>query len=220
MNYKNILLDFDGLLVDTEVWHFRAYKQVVESFSLPFNWDFTAFLPIAHKSGDSIKKALVAAYPSLFKQISWQEFYKLKSERYCTLIESANPELMPGAHRLLTHLLAHDCCFAIVTNSSKKQVNLIKERSDLLRQVKHWFVREDYDKPKPSPDGYVKAITTLNMRGPILGFEDTRKGLEALVAANVQPVLICDPKHPQRADITHDHLYFSSLDQCLDSSTL
>jgi beta-phosphoglucomutase-like phosphatase (HAD superfamily) len=67
-----------------------------------------------------------------------------------------------------------------------------------LESIPVWITREQYTHPKPAPDAYLKAVELLADPGDrIIGFEDTMKGVKALQAAGVQPVLICDKEHPQ-----------------------
>ncbi|PCI76055.1 hypothetical protein COB21_04925 [Candidatus Aerophobetes bacterium] len=215
LEYSPILFDFDGLLVDTEKQHFQAYKQTVESFSLSFNWDYASFMPIAHISGVAIRQSLFEAYPELFQKITWEEFYAKKSARYCELIEEGLTRFMPGAEVLIRRLLEENHSFAVVTNSTRRQIDLVKNNLPLLKKVPHWFVREDYNNPKPAPDGYLKALEFFGKKSTPIGFEDTKKGIVSLSAAGVLPVLVCDENHPQREHISGDITFYSSLTHLL-----
>lgn len=210
LRYSPILFDFDGLLVDTERQHFTAYKDLVESFGISFHWNFDTFAPIAHESALSIRKALEEAYPTIFENLSWKEFYKRKTQRFCDLIKQGTTQFMPGAEEILRFLIEKEHPFAIVTNSSKKQVELVKDHLPLLSKVPHWFVREHYEKPKPAPDGYLKAMQLLGSKAPI-GFEDTKKGIVSLKSAGVKAVLVCDAAHPQRKHIDDTTPFFPTL---------
>ena len=71
----------------------------------------------------------------------------------------------------------------------------IKGNLPILRTIAHWITRADYTHPKPSPEGYLKAIALYGLpEDRVIGFEDTFKGFKALAATKAYPILIC-PAH-------------------------
>ena len=76
-----------------------------------------------------------------------------------------------------------------------------REAIPVLKTVPLWLTRENYQNPKPAPDGYLKAIEMLEGKGGrTIGFEDSLKGLQSLHAAGVDGVLICPPASAQVAE--------------------
>ena len=62
-----------------------------------------------------------------------------------------------------------------------------------LAVIECWMTRSDYERPKPAPDGYQKAIDMLSVSGDrTIGFEDTPKGVMALNQTIALPVLVSD----------------------------
>ncbi len=81
---------------------------------------------------------------------------------------------MPGVEELLKELIELKSKRAVVTNSTKEQIETIKELLPLLKSIPLWITREDYENPKPAPDGYLKAMEVLADSGDrVIGFEDS-----------------------------------------------
>ncbi|MCX6990181.1 MAG: HAD family phosphatase [Chlamydiae bacterium] len=193
-NTQLVLLDFDGLLVNTENLHFQAYQRVCANrgFSLP--WDFFTFCSIAHRSSSGLKEKMYHDLPALYAlEPSWEVLYQEKKTEYIKLLQEGAIDLMPGVERFLQFLEQNNIKRAVVTNSPKEQIDLIKEKIPSLQTIPLWITREDYKNPKPAPDGYLQALAKLLEPGDkVLGFEDTLRGYLALEAAGVEGIVVSE----------------------------
>jgi beta-phosphoglucomutase len=197
LEYSPIFFDFDGLLVDTEPFHYKAYRTLLKNHGISCPWDFPTYITLAHKSSVGLRNATTELAPQLLKSHLWEELYEEKKAIYDKLIEKSPLELMPGAEKMLEIVQSANIPHAVVTNSTFKQISLIQEHLPLLKKIPHWITREDYQSPKPAPDAYLKAIEVLGTSDHMLGFEDSLKGIHALEEASITPVLICPSDHPQ-----------------------
>ncbi|MBS0605255.1 MAG: HAD family phosphatase [Verrucomicrobia bacterium] len=195
--YQLFLFDFDGLLVDTEQLHYRAYLEMARHRGCPLNWDFERFCLEAHGKAMGFFDGMQREYPDVFKEgPTKEELYEEKKRLYVEMLQSTRLELMEGALPLINALDERKVKSAVVTNSPKAQIDVIKRALPDLQKIPLWITREDYSAPKPSPEGYLKAIAALAKPGDrIVGFEDTLKGLKALLAAGVDAFLICPSDH-------------------------
>ncbi|MBS0619884.1 MAG: HAD family phosphatase [Verrucomicrobia bacterium] len=196
LEYQLFLFDFDGLLVDTEPTHFSAYVALCEGRGCAWKWNFEEFCHRAHGKAMGIWDALEKEYPQMFSHGQTREMlYEEKKRIYVEMLKSRPPLFMPGALELIEELEKAGIPRAVVTNSPREQIELIKAALPELQKISLWVTREDYARAKPAPDGYLHAIQRLGKAGDrIIGFEDTKKGLEALLAAGVDAVLVC-PEH-------------------------
>lgn len=216
-----IFFDFDGLLVNTEHLHFEAYRQMMLQNDASFPWDFPTFASVAHKSSTGLRKMITAHAPKLVEQKGWDTLYNEKKACYQALLKQGCLELMSGAEEILNRVKESKIPHCVVTNSTKEQVELIQEHLPILKQIPLWVTREDYDNPKPAPDGYLKAIELLKASGKMVGFEDALRGIRSLQGAKIDPILICSPDHPQMEEVSHeDFPHFSSFHQMLNSHCL
>ena len=207
LDYSPIFFDFDGLLVNTEHLHFQAYQNMLEGHGALFPWDFSSFAAIAHKSSEGLRKLITSHAPALVKTHSWENLYDQKKDEYAKLLEAGNLELMPGAQTILETVQMAKIPHAVVTNSTRKQTEMIREKIPVLHNIPHWITREDYENPKPSPDAYLKAIEILGKSEKMLGFEDALRGIHALQGAAITPVLICSATHPQMEELPQDLIH-------------
>jgi HAD superfamily hydrolase (TIGR01509 family) len=194
-HFDLFLFDFDGLLVNTEHLHYQAYLVALAERGISLDWSFPAFCERAHLNGDALREALVAEAPQLAGE--WLQFYEEKKRAYQALIVRGKIELMPGVAELLAALEAKQARRCVVTNSTRLQTDLIKGVLPLLKTLPHWITREDYTRPKPDPEGYLRAIALHGQPGDrIIGFEDTIRGLRALQRTPALPILVCPHHHP------------------------
>lgn len=213
-----ICFDFDGLLVDTEKLHYKAYSNMLKNRGYELTATFNDFASIAHRSATGLREMIYAKYPGLMKdQPEWKILYGEKTSAYLEQLEQGNLELLPGVDQLLKHVEQLGTKRCVVTNSTREQIELIKSRVPQLSAITNWVTREDYENPKPAPDGYLKAIELYaKPEDRIVGFEDAMRGIKALQGANIMPVLICPKDHPQMPDVPEEVLYSESFPQFLN----
>jgi len=189
---------------------------MLASHEIVLSWDFPLFISIAHNSSSGIKHYIRNQCEASLKDTSWETLYLEKQLSYLELIKTENLTLMPGAKDILELVQDAKIPHAVVTNSNLKQIEIFLDKLPLLNDIPYWITREDYDKSKPAPDAYLKALQVLGHgRENAIGFEDTVKGARALQAAGIKPVLICSSDHPQMKTISEEGLLhfesFSSL---------
>ncbi len=194
-NFQLFLFDFDGLLVNTEHLHYQAYVNMLAKRGITLSLSFANFFELAHLSSSAWKEALYAEIPNL--EPNWQILYSEKKEAYLSLIQSGKVELMPGVARLLKALDEAKIRRCVVTHSTLEDTKLIRSQLPILETIPKWITREDYEKPKPSPECYLKAIELYGEKGDrIIGFEDSVRGLKALRGTSALSILICPKHHP------------------------
>lgn len=190
-HFELFLFDFDGLLVDTERLHYEAYRETCAVRGLDLNWDMHEYGRAAYFHASRLREVLMARFPEVLgRDDLWEAFYAEKKERFIELAQSV--QLMPGVEALLKEIAAANKQRAVVTNSTLAMVNSARESLPQLNLIEHWVTREDYKEAKPSPDGYNLAIKRYAKSSDrVIGFEDTPKGLESLIATQrAVPVLV------------------------------
>ena len=200
MQYDLFLFDFDGLLVDTEPLHYKAYQSVIQALGLSLTWSFPEYCQKAQISSPYLREQLNAHIPEL-KNYDWDTLYSAKKSAYLDLLSAYPLQLMPGVIPFLEALSQKTVTHAVVTHSPREQINAICHRLPELDSIPHWFTREDYEHPKPAPDGYLTAWKALGGQHPV-GFEDSIRGVQSLKAAGIAPVLIRPDYYPPADEAT------------------
>lgn len=198
-NYQLFLFDFDGLLVNTEEIHYLAYKRMCANRGINLHWDFDYYCRLAHYSAEGLRDQIYLQFPDLVAQEpSWQVLYAEKKEAILRLLNEGAVHPMPGVEKLLTALQAADIPRCVVTHSPEELIEVVRKKNPILNTIPYWLTREGYSHPKPHPECYLKAIEKwAKPSDNIIGFEDTPRGLTALMETRAAPVIICQTNYPE-----------------------
>jgi beta-phosphoglucomutase len=193
-HYQLFLFDFDGILVNTEELHYQAYLKMCSSrgFSLP--WNQKTYMNYALYSATGVKEGVYKELPALEKEEPrWDVLYAEKKRIYYNLLQTVGPPLMSGVSTLLMALEEAKIRRCVVTHSPREQINQICRQHPVLSTIPHWITREDYLQPKPASECYQKAIGILRQPNDhIIGFEDSPRGLQALLGTEAEAVLVSE----------------------------
>lgn len=213
--YQLFLFDFDGLLVNTEELHFLAYKQMMGKRGFTLNWSFERYCQSAHYSSEKFRKEIFEQYPELMKQDpSWEELYREKQAIMEQVLMGESVHLMPGVELLLTRLQKEKRNHVVVTHSPLQLISVVRNQHPILASIPHWITRQDYTHPKPHSECYQVAIERYSQPGDkIIGFEDSPRGVMALLGTSAQAVLITKVAYPEIPDFLQQGVkVFESLE--------
>lgn len=219
-NYQLFLFDLDGLLVNTESLHYLAYKMMLQSRGYQLPWNFQRYCMTAHYHSDRIEKELLEIFPSLYDAgDSWEKLYAEKKNFIANLLKQGTC-LMPGVQSLLTQLEAHHIPCCVVTHSADELVSIIRQQHPILDRIPFWVTRHQYTHPKPHPECYFRAIEKYaKPTDQVIGFEDSPRGLKALMETRAKPILICEVDYPEipefiKKGATHHKTLLEMQQQC------
>lgn len=198
-NYQLILFDLDGLLVNTEFLHYLAYKNMLQARGFTLPWDFNRYCHTAHYHSDKIASELLELFPDLYASgESWENLYAEKKKAMIDQLNAGKVALMPGVSDLLATIQKAKIKCCVVTHSPDELVRIIRKQHPVLDAIPYWITRHDYVHPKPNSECYLKAIEKYgNPSDRIIGFEDTPRGLTALMGTRADAVLICEVNYPE-----------------------
>lgn len=201
-DYQLFLFDLDGLLVNTEEIHYLAYKTACEGRGIAFPWTFYHYCHAAHEGSEHLQRTMAAELEGFVEKVpAWDPFYEEKKRALKDLLRQDAIHLMPGVEELLKALDEAQITSCVVTHSALEQVEIIREKNPLLSTIAHWITREHYSHAKPHPEGYLMAIDRFSESGDkAIGFEDTPRGLRALLQTPAKPVWISQVEYPGGED--------------------
>lgn len=188
---RALLLDFDGLILDTETPLIDAYARVHADHGVPF--DRTRFL-------HGVGHAEYAFDP-------WHGFSphadRAGLEEECRAAKAglilAQP-VLPGVEALLLAAAAAGWAMAVVSNSPREWVDPHLERLRLRGHFRHTVCRGDAPAPKPEPDLYRLALNLLGVRShEAVACEDSHTGSLAARRARIWTVAV-----PNASTAHHD----------------
>ncbi len=213
-DYQLFLFDFDGLLVNTEEVHFQAYRNMCAKYGFNLDWSFERYCQAAHYSADGLKLQIYEALPGLYQaESNWDVLYAYKRQQVISLLEGGAVQLMPGVHDLLVALESSHIKRCVVTHSPAALVDTLRRQHSILNTIPYWITREHYSQPKPHPEGYQLAIKKYAEENEkIIAFEDTPRGIKALLQTTAKPILIAQAEYD---DVPSHIQRFSSIAQIL-----
>ncbi len=154
---KAVLFDFDFTLADSSVGIVACVNYAMEKIGL------SAAPPedILATVGLHIPEALVELRGEEYRP-KGQEFFRYFTEK-ADEVMSDGTRLYPSAHRVITHLDSLGYRVGIVSTKYRYRIESIMERDGLQKNLALIVGYEDIEKPKPAPDGLIKAANRLNM---------------------------------------------------------
>lgn len=186
------LFDMDGLLVDTEPVHYKAYQKMCSDRGFVLPWSFTEYCHLAHRGAHLLERGIYETFPDLKAQEpNWKILYREKQTACLDILGRDGVNLMPGVERMLQTFPLKNKRSCVVTHSSAQLAQAICQALPILRTIPYWVTREQYSSPKPHPDAYLTAARLYGKPGDrMLGFEDSFRGYSALEAAQIPAVVV------------------------------
>lgn len=208
------IFDLDGVLVDTAVYHYQAWKKLANSLG----FDFT------HAQNEQLKG--VNRMRSLDKILAWggitksdaekDELAALKNTWYVDMISKMSPtEVLPGSLELLQQL--KDKGIKIALGSASKNSGLILEKTDLTHFFDAIVDGNAVTSSKPDPEVFVKGAELLHTAAEnCIVFEDASAGVEAAIAAGMAVVGVGEAENLPGADVIVKDLAGVTVQQLID----
>ena len=183
---EGIILDFDGLIADSEPFHYRAYNEVFERYGHSIDpeeyWvEFTS-------KGKGIQGE-IARY-NLKLDVKPEEMRQQKFEIYSRFCQSGDIKLFPEAKQFIQKLNGR-FKVAIASGSWAHDIRAIlkNENADTLIQT---ILGKAPPRPeKPSPDIFLEAAQELDLPpAQCVVVEDALKGLNAAHDAGMACIIV------------------------------
>jgi HAD superfamily hydrolase (TIGR01509 family) len=181
--WNYVLFDHDGVLVDTELWYFRAGQRALADIGLTL--DREQYLRDMSQGLGTWTQAKVAGVDE--QTISRQR--GLRDAYYQEYLRTEAIEI-DGVVDALAEL-AHYVRMAIVTTAKRVDFELIHENRQIKQFMDFVLVREDYALAKPHPEPYLTGLQRFGAgKEETLVVEDSSRGLSSAVAAGIDCAVV------------------------------
>jgi HAD superfamily hydrolase (TIGR01509 family) len=185
-----VMFDLDGVLVDACEWHRLALNEALKEicdYEIPLEEHYTTFngIPTRVKLNKLTEKGIVAASDH-------DRIYGIKQDKTIEIIKNKAHKALEKI-RLMEWLKENSISIACVTNSIRESGYLMLERTGIASYFDHIITNQDVEKPKPSPEGYNKALHYFNITPEdAIIVEDSPKGLTAAYATGCKVLKVKD----------------------------
>ena len=185
---KNIIFDFDGVLVDSEILVAKAFAKYMLNFGIEINEK--EFAHFAGKKTFEVIEILSEKYSIKNQQKFFDDIMEIASNIY-----KKELTLVQGAHNFVSN--ANQKLF-IGSNSIKNRIldGLYRVKLNQYFKADQVYSFDLVENPKPHPDIYLKAIEDNNLqKDETIIIEDSSVGVRAGVSSGVKVIGITAGGH-------------------------
>ena len=175
--YQLIVFDLDGVLVDTESGHARAYDDLWARVGIE-GPEYGRIAGI--RTAEVVSRATASLAASDEQRAEWVRFKQERARHYLTGSTRPFPDVGPT----VTALYRAGFKLAVGTGSSRRTATTVLEAAGILGLFAAVVTGDDVSRGKPAPDIFLAAFgQTGSAPEAALVVEDTRVGLEAANAS-------------------------------------
>lgn len=186
-NFAAALFDMDGLIFDTEKKLKQCWQQAANRQGLNLtDDDYQTFVGTKDSECEIFIQRLFG------EKVNMAQYIQDRDQLY-SQIKTTPPELMSGFKALFTQLQHRNIPCALVTSSSRQDVEFNFSTTDYLKKFTVIVTGDDVKKGKPDPECYQLACQQLGVL-PAHGivFEDSNQGMKSAHLAGCQAIMIPD----------------------------
>ncbi|MGZ3755624.1 MAG: beta-phosphoglucomutase [Mucilaginibacter sp.] len=189
---KACIFDLDGVIVDTAVYHYKAWKRLANQMGFDFTEEQNELL-----KGVSRVRSLeiILGIGGVTKtEAEKEELATLKNQWYVEMIGQMKPdEILPGARVFVQ--ACRDAGIKTALGSASKNSMMILAKINMVDLFDAIIDGNKVSKAKPDPEVFLKGAEALGVKpSECVVFEDAIAGVEAAVNGGMKVVGIGSPK--------------------------
>jgi len=196
---KACIFDLDGVIVDTAVYHYKAWKRLANSLG----FDFTEHQNEQLKGVSRVRSLeLILGWGGITKTPAEQEALATeKNNWYVDMISHMTPdEILPGAKEFVQS--CRDAGIKTALGSASKNSMTILEKIGMVDMFDAVIDGNKVSKAKPDPEVFLKGAEELGIPPEnCVVFEDAIAGIEAAHNGGMKAVGIGSPNVLTGADL-------------------
>ena len=187
---KAIIFDMDGVLVNSEPLHRKAYFNMFEEFNL--NVSNRLYESFTGKSTSAICKELCEIFDL---SISHEKLMFSKRKHFKTIFDN-DPEfqMIDGALSLIKNYFYNNLTLILASSASMTNINRIFKKFDLDKFFKAKISGADLKESKPNPEIFIKAAKLSGFsKSECIVIEDSTNGIIASKSAGIYWIVYNSP---------------------------
>jgi beta-phosphoglucomutase len=216
---QSIVFDFDGVIVDTEPLHYRAFLRAMEPFGIDFDYDRYVQQYIGYDDRDGLR-AICNDFDAPLSDSQINELIQQKAGAFEQIVgEGVTP--FPGAVELIL-AAAKKMPIAICSGALRRDIDAVLRGvgdGDLLQRFNVIVTADEVPHSKPDPRSYQLAAERLSLpAADCLAIEDTPAGLASARGAGLRTLAVAHSYEADRldaADRVEDSLAGVTLEKLL-----
>jgi HAD superfamily hydrolase (TIGR01509 family) len=183
MSYKAVIFDMDGVILDSEPVHERAFRDIFREMGCGENHGINFPAYYGRSDGALWQDFIALHHPSQ----SLEELIAWKQRHLIDLVRKEQP-FFEGALELIRKLAVH-YPLALASGSMHPVIDAVLTLRHLQPYFKAVVSVQDVAKGKPSPDVFLRAAEVLGQRpADCWVIEDSAAGVEAALAGGFRVI--------------------------------
>ena len=182
MPLKAVLFDMDGVIVDTEPLHRKAYFHLFEDLGIQVSDDlYTTF------TGAATKKVCETLIEKYQLQISHEELAIIKRKYFKHYFyNDADFNLIPGVKALIENYFENDIKLVLASSASMTTINMVFEKFQLENYFIGKISGDELQESKPNPEIFlIAAEIAKEPKENCMVIEDSTNGILAAHSAGI-----------------------------------
>lgn len=199
-----VIFDFDGVVVDSEPVHYRAFQAVLEPLGLGFGWDRYMAEYIGYDDRDGFRAAYADAGLAKPEGAEMEELVAAKTAAFEREAATGLP-VFEGVEALVRALAEEGVPLAVCSGALRGEITPTLDRLGLREVFRALVSAEDVAHSKPDPESYSLAVRQLAAATgrdlsptACAAIEDTPAGIASARGAGLR-VLAVAHTHPPEA---------------------
>ena len=187
---KAVVFDMDGVLIDAREWHYEALNRALALLG----YEITRYEHLSTYDGLPTKKKLqmLTVERGLPEQL--HSFMNSLKQQYTLEFVATRCKPVFQHQYALARLKQAGYKLGVASNSVRRTVEEMMERSDLLQFLDVIVSNEDVSRGKPDPEMYIKAMASLGVTpDETVVVEDNENGIKAATAAGANVLVVGGP---------------------------
>jgi HAD superfamily hydrolase (TIGR01509 family) len=191
-----VILDMDGLLLDTEPISLRVWKKAAQDLGYELDDEVCERMVGVGQAGS--RAMLLGHFGNEFPV---NELIELAQASYRKVLHADGVPHKPGLLDFVRFLDEHGIPRAVATSTSTELARHTLQHAHVLQHFEIVVGGDQVSRGKPEPDIFLEAASRLGyLPEDCVVLEDSGPGVRAAVAAGMRPILIPDGREPS-ADV-------------------
>jgi len=195
-NIECAIFDMDGVIIDSEEIHKKAYYETFESIEVKVSDDLYKTL-----TGSSTLNAFQKLVEYFNLELNPEDLVLAKRKRYVNYFENdPNLHLVDGVEEIIKYFYQKGLILILASSSAMVNINRVFDRFDLHQYFTAKISGADLKESKPNPEIFLKAAKLANTpKENCFVIEDSDNGVKA---ANDAGIYVFGYQNPLAADQT------------------
>lgn len=198
-----VIFDFDGIIVDTEPLHYKAFQEVLIPLGMGYGWDEY----LGHYIGFDDRDAFREAFRRNGRTLTVDDLHRLigeKAEAFQKII-ATGVEPYPGVVELIS-TLSGNFPVGLCSGALRSDIDPILAQLGLASAFDSMVTADEVASSKPDSESYVLAVRRLSEAFPersivpatCLAIEDTPAGIASATGAGLKVLAVSNSYPAER----------------------